>query len=288
MGSSISSRKPAVGRSIAAWRPALGIAALLFGLNSQAAHAQVLVRDNDANQTLSSINKTLGNIKTDTGNIQSNTKQTADNTKQTDTDLNSNMSVGSSSSPGDRVADPNQYPFAASTTLQQDLQQCGKLAPAQQSICQEIANTEDAQYQYMVTMYTTTKTRDQRLRAILQERNNIGGSDLGKLESNTNELVALYALMALDRQQMESANYAYATRLRYLRNQLTELANAAATGTPVNSGPSISLPGVGDIPVGSIVGALTTGVALKAALVGVQSPTPPGMQTLGSEKSNGW
>ncbi|NYE28500.1 hypothetical protein HDE78_001452 [Rhodanobacter sp. K2T2] len=215
-----------------------------------------------------------------------NTDKTATNTKNiaTSTDnIDKHLAIGSYGSPGDRLADPKQYPLATSTTLQQDLQQCSKLAQTQQQNCQEIANTEDAQYQYMVTMYTNTAIRNNRLQAILNERQGIQSTDYGKLEDNTNKLTALYTLMAIDSQQMQSINYAYNTRLRYLRIQQTQLANAAATGTPPNSSLDI-----GGLPVGSIINALTTGAALKVALNGVQSPTPSGMLTLSTEQSNGF
>lgn len=227
-------------------------------------------------------------VTTNTNETATNTKETATNTKNIDNDLNKNMAIDKNkfASPGDRIEDPQKYPLNQSTTMDQDKQQCSQLAEAQQAGCVEIVETEDAQSQYMKVMYEATAKRNERLTAILEERKGISGSNLGALEENTNKLVALYTLMAIDRQQMESVNFAYETRLRYLRNQQTQLANAAATGKPPGTGGSM---GAGDsLDIGSVVSGLTTGVALKAALIAVQSPTPSGMRTLKSVDSNGF
>ncbi len=53
----------------------------------------------------------------------------------------------------------------------------------------------------MVAMYDITKKRLERLRKIEQERTAIKDTELGKLEDNTNKLIALKALMDIDRQQ---------------------------------------------------------------------------------------
>lgn len=218
--------------------------------------------------------------------VTQNTGNTADNTKQIEKDLS--IDKYKYASPGDRIEDPKQYPLNQSTTTDQDKQLCSRLPEAQQAGCIEIVETEDAQSQYMKVMYETTAKRNDRLNKILEERQGISGSNLGALEDNTNKLVALYTLMAIDRQQMESVNFAYETRLRYLRNQQTQLANAAATGTPMDSTGGLGIPLGGSIDVGSLMTGLTTGVALKAALSGVQSPTPSGMRTLSSGESNGF
>lgn len=222
--------------------------------------------------------------------VTSNTKDTATNTKNIDKDLNKNLAIDKYkyAPPGDRVEDPKQYPLNHSSTTEQDKQQCSQLAEAQQAGCIEIVETEDAQSQYMKVMYETTAKRNERLSAILEERKGISGSNLGALEDNTNKLVALYTLMAIDRQQMESVNFAYETRLRYLRNQQTQLANAAATGKPPGAGGGLNIPMGGSLDIGSLMKGLTTGVALKTALSVVQSPTPSGMRTLKSVDSNGF
>lgn len=196
-----------------------------------------------------------------------NTGQTATNTKNTYDQLKQSMTIGGKESPGDRIADPQKYPLTQSSTVAQDKQYCSQLAQSQQTNCNEIVDTEDAQSQYMKLMYETTAKRNERLQKIMDERSGIKATELGKLEDNTNKLVALYTLMAIDRQQMESVNFAYETRIRYLRDQMTKSADSAATGG-------------GSLDIGSVLTGLTTGAALKAALSSVQSSKPSGMRTL--------
>lgn len=242
----------------------------------------------DAQQAVAVRDRTVGtnteNTATNTKKTAKNTGDTADNTKQIQKDMEADLRLGTYSSPGKRVKDPIQFPLAQSTTLQADIAECKALPPEQLAGCEEIAKTEDAQSQYMKTMYENTATRDQRLRDILTERDNIddSSSHLGQLEDNTNKLVALYDLMSLDRQQMESTNYAYETRLRYLRANQTKLANAAATGKKPGS------PSILGVDLGQIATAVATGVALKTALDVVQKSKPEGMRTLSIEKSNGY
>jgi len=274
------------------------IAALLFiAFATPAAHAQWQVQDKDAEGTLNNIKSDTGDIKTGVDNVNKvlGTTSDANGTPINGTlnSINNKFVIGAYDSdvPGTRTADPVQALPADSTVLD-DGSHCNDVTPAQQGNCQKIVALENAQYRYMLTMYATSKARDDTLRKLLNERQQINTSDAnqyGKLEDNTNKLTALYNLIAIDQQQMQSVNYAYEANLRYLRAQQTQMANAAASGKSASSGPSISLPGLGtDINVGSVVGALTTGVALKAALNGIASTPPSGMQTLSIEKTNGW
>jgi hypothetical protein len=226
--------------------------------------------------------------------------------------IDSNFKIGSYVSPGDRLADPtsvtgaiagatsNQSPFATAT-LNDGIDQCSNVAQGQQDNCKEIVQTQNAQYMYMTTAYANTVTRNTALQSLLTERQNIksgscssgatgsgAGGDtstcIGLLEDNTNKLMALYSLMALDRQQMESANYAYEVRLRYLRNYQARLANAAATGGPTpssgSSGSSLPIPtGVGNLISNAVAG------GVMAVALGTSSVNGP---TLGIEKSNGF
>lgn len=274
-------------RSPVTWR-ALGVMALAMALASQPVHAQWQVQDQPAEQSLSNINSDADSMSKVLGNLDPN-----NNTINTNLyNLNRQLLVPGydQNVPGDRVADPQQA-LPAATTVLDDGSHCTTLAAAQQSICQQIVGIENAQYQYMLTMYATSATRDSTLRTLLNERQQItsnnGPSQFAQLEDNTNKLTALYTLIALDRQQMMSVYYAYQTNLRYLENEQTQLANAAATGNPVSSGGSgFTIPGVGNL--GSLLGNLTTGLVLKGALTTVQSPIPAGMQTLSTEQSNGW
>lgn len=263
------SRSFAFSKSRTSVRPLIITMTLLLGCFAQTVQAQWQVTDKQ--------------VTTNTGNTASNTSNTATNTDQIQKDLKEYLTLGSNSSPGERVKNPAQYPLVQSTTLQQDLAECKTLPKEQLAGCEEIAKTEDAQSQYMKTMYENTNTRDKRLREILKERDKIDGtSNLGKLEDNTNKLVALYDLMTIDSQQMESVNYAYETRLRYLRANQTKLAKAAATGKKPGS---TSIFGV---DLGQIATAVTTGGALKIALDVVKKEKPEGMRTLSIGKSTGY
>jgi hypothetical protein len=134
------------------------------------------------------------------------------------------------------------------------------------------------------------------LRTLLTERQNIqagqsgDANQYGKLEDNTNKLTALYNLIALDRQQMQSVNYAYEANLRYLRSKQTQLADAAASGQspPGSGGGSINIPGVGNVNLGSVLASMTTGAILYGALQAQQTTAAPGMQKLGIESTSGW
>ncbi|WP_266157213.1 hypothetical protein [Dyella silvatica] len=263
--------------------------AVMLSIAAPAAHAQWQVQDTDAENTLS-------NIKGDTGKINSVLGTTQDGNGTINTNLNNinnKLVIGAynQNAPGPRVADPQQA-LPAATTVLDDGAHCSLVATAQQANCQQIVAIENAQYQYMITMYTTSKTRDDMLRTLLTERQNIQAGDanqFGKLEDNTNKLTALYNLIALDRQQMQSVNYAYEANLRYLRSKQTQLADAAASGqSPPGSGGSINIPGVGNVNIGSVLASMTTGVILSAALQGQQSTAAPGMQKLSIESTNGW
>lgn len=189
---------------------------------------------------------------------------------------------------GDAAPDPDQ-PLTAQD-LTQGIDQCQSRPQAQQALCQEIIQTQNAQMNYMVTMYNNAITRNKQLQDIETERNELGSdpNNAGALQNNTNKLLALNAQLNIDHQQMQSVMYAYQTRLAYMNAQQAQLAQAAASGNPPDSGNDISVPLVGSVDMGSLVKGLVTGVALKGALMGVQSPTPSGMKTLSTEQSNGW
>jgi hypothetical protein len=291
-------------RQTSSLRRFLGAAALLLALGSVApvAHAQWAVNDATANSTLE--------------RIQTNTNKTAEKTTDIDkqtTDMNTvlgktvgdgstingninaineKLKIGTvkESQPGARVLDPVKVLPADSTVLD-DGTRCKAVAQPQRDTCQQIVDLENAQYRYMLTMYKNTATRDSMLRELLKERSEITAQDanqFGKLEDNTNKLTALYNLIALDQQQMQTVNYAYEANLRFLRSQQTIAANAASTGKNPSKWDSISLPGIGDVNIGSAISGLATGAALKASLDGVQSDKPEGMQTLNIGKSNGF
>jgi hypothetical protein len=254
----------------------VSVAMALAALSPLSANAQWKVNDKDANSVLG----------TTTGGKTINQNLDA---------INKKLIIGSydTSQPGKRMDDPTQAlpaPDGTTSTLD-DGAHCNAVAKPQQTTCNKIVAIENAQYKYMLTVYKTSATRQDMLQKLLDERGAIKSDDAsqyGKLESNTNKLTALYNLIALDRQQMEAVNYAYEANLRYLRASQALDAQAAQKGTPRKDLGSFSVPGMGDIDIGSLVNAAVTGLALKTALSTAQSNKPDDIHRLKIGQSNGW
>ncbi|ETC82612.1 type IV secretion system protein VirB5 [Xanthomonas hortorum pv. carotae str. M081] len=160
------------------------------------------------------------------------------------------------------------------------------VATQQKEGCELIQRTRNSQYNYMVAMYDITTKRLERLRKIEQERTEIKDNELGKLEDNTNKLIALKTLMDIDRQQMESAMFAYQTRLGFLTKQQDAQAWAAMRGKKAPSGDPSSQGGVGSFfeSLGNTLGdfgkSVVAGAAMKVALDSVRSDRPRDMKPL--------
>lgn len=252
---------PAIART-GTTRPRLLIAAaLLLGAHTLPVHAQVggpwQVIDNDANKQLEKTNSKLDAI---------------------DKKLKSMQTLGSYKQLGDRAADPG-VPLA-SQALTEGIEACNNVTENQRDVCREIIKTRNAQMDYMTVMYKlASQTRNQQLTDIQDERRRIAATDYGKLQDNTNKLIALQTQMEIDRQQMQAAMYAYDTRLAYLRESQAKSASNMLAGKSENSGL------IGDF-LKEIGGSLITGAALKAALEAQRSDRPAGMRTLDATK--GW
>ncbi|UPG84673.1 hypothetical protein L2Y94_15260 [Luteibacter aegosomatis] len=289
-------RKPRpIGRRLAA----LAMLALFGAAVVPSAHAQWQV--NDAN--------TQGKIDDLKQNMNDNVGVKADGDGKT---LNGNLDainkkfvIGTynAKQPGDRVDPPKSALPADDKNATGPVSDayCSDVPEPQQANCKKIVEIENAQYLYMVTMYNNTTKRYQTLKELLDERSNINTDDpnqFGKLQDNTNKLTALYNLLAIDQQQMQSVNYAYDANLNFLREQQAQLAKAANTGqAPKSSGSGgdgggilgglgISLPGGSDLNIGAAVTALTTGAVLKTTLDQKKSEAPAGMQHLSI--TNSW
>lgn len=266
-------------------------------LTSHRVEAQWAVHDDAANSTLSQIKGDTGVLSKETPGIHSDTTAINNVLGQVGQDegsgtingylhsINERLKIGTydPKKPGDRVKDPQQALPQDSTVLDNGVK-CDKVAEPQQATCKKIVAIENAQYQYMLTMYANTATRYKTLQDLMEERKSIDANDpnqFGKLEDNTNKLTALYNLLAIDQQQMQTANYAYEANLRYLRAQQTLAAKSAATGEDLTKGGVISLPGIGDVDVGAVLSGIAAGEALKVALDEVKSTTPTGIRRLG-------
>lgn len=237
----------------------LGALALALGLAAPVAHADWKVVDTDANNKLKDIKSKLN-------------------------DMYNQQKIGGYVKLGDIVPDPDQK--LVKQPADQDLKQCDSRPQGQQATCQEIIKTQNAQMAYMYTMFDYAKKRDQQLRDIQNERSKIGATEVGKLEDNTNKLLALNTQLAIDQQQLQSVMYAYETRLRYLRNQQTRMTEAAASGNPPDK--TGGLFGNLDPSVAQALTSLTTGLVLKGSLMAIKTPKPDDMRRLHVGDSNGY
>ncbi|WCE04603.1 hypothetical protein [Pseudoxanthomonas sp. JBR18] len=97
----------------------------------------------------------------------------------------------------------------------------------QQPICKDIVERESKLQNYMIDMLELTKNRQDELKEILRERQDINSGaehEMGQLQSNTNRLLALQAQL-----QIDATNYhlTVASYDRYLSAQRARLADYA-------------------------------------------------------------
>ncbi len=155
------------------------------------------------------------------------------------------------------------------------------VSSVQKQVCEMTQRTRNAQYNYMLAMNEITAKRLERLRTIEEERKKIGDQKIGELESNTNKLLALKAMMDIDRQQMESAMFAYDQRIAYLTDKQTGAALAAMSGTkpPDPEGESSWWSQItGDLM--SLGKTAVAGLAMKGAFETIRSKEPDGYKPL--------
>ena len=132
----------------------------------------------------------------------------------------------------------------------------GAVLKQQHQLCQEIVTTELARYTYALKMHELTRTRYERFEAIQQEREGLEEGQQGRLQDNSNKLLALMSLMEIDRQQYRTYMDAYEARLAYLSAARDRLTQDALHGKKDG----------GVLGAGGIVGGVVGGAALKAAL----------------------
>ncbi|MET0548327.1 MAG: hypothetical protein ABW002_03530 [Xanthomonas sp.] len=156
----------------------------------------------------------------------------------------------------------------------------------QQKTCELIQRTRNSQFNYMVAMYDITEKRLQRLRDLEQQRMNISQEQIGLLEDNTNKLIALRALMDIDRQQTEAAMFAYEKRLSYLTQVQSAGAWAAMRG---KKAPTADTGGGGNLFDGfaglsDFASKIAAGAAMGVALEAVKSSSPKNLERLSISK----
>lgn len=99
---------------------------------------------------------------------------------------------------------------------------CGakKLPAAQKTICEQIVDMEQARYTYLLDMRKLSQKREEQLKQITDERGQIGEDEPGKLQSNTNRLLALMTHQRIDHLNLQMAMNVFDERLRDKREQL--------------------------------------------------------------------
>ncbi|KLD74835.1 hypothetical protein FZ025_00490 [Xanthomonas hyacinthi] len=152
----------------------------------------------------------------------------------------------------------------------------------QQQTCELIQRTRNSQYNYMVAMYDITEKRLQRLRDIEKERTELEPEQIGKLEDNTNKLIALKTLMDIDRQQTEAAMFAYEKRLAFLTQVQSAGAWAAMNG---KKAPSATTTGGGGLfegfaGLGDFASKLVGGAVMAGSLEALKSSRPDDFKRL--------
>jgi hypothetical protein len=269
--------RPMPSRSMRVRHAAL-VLALLGGLVASAAHAQDEVAVSD--QT----------VRSNTGDIKNNTKDIKNNTSNISNQIGGSTNSGGSDTVNGHLknidtVDNGNAPASSSSAVAApkvalvdeptpDTSQCDSVATKQQPNCVEILKTQNSQYQYMKAMYDIATSREKDLKSLISARQRLQSEDFGKLEDNTNKMIAMRAQMDIDRQQMEAANNAYTLRLNYLQAKQTQLAQSANSGGGSNN------------IITNTVSQIVSGAVLKGALSLQQ--TNNGAQTLGIEDSNGF
>ncbi|MBS7458579.1 hypothetical protein [Coralloluteibacterium stylophorae] len=118
------------------------------------------------------------------------------------------------------------------------------LGQQQHQLCQELVRTELSQYRFSLRMFERAKQNYDRLKQLEDRRRGLGADDYADVQYNSNELLALIALMDNDRDRYRTYMAAYDARIAHIRNQRVALTRNALKGS-----------GALDIPVLALAGA---------------------------------
>ncbi|MGV6490552.1 hypothetical protein ACTUVK_002349 [Stenotrophomonas rhizophila] len=105
-----------------------------------------------------------------------------------------------------------------------------QLAKHQLELCQEMAKTELAKYRFSMRMFDRSKENYDRLKQIQTRRRQLAANDYANLQYNTNELLALTALMDNDRDRYQTYMAAYDARILHIQNTQVALTRNALKG----------------------------------------------------------
>ncbi|TAA28285.1 MULTISPECIES: hypothetical protein [Pseudoxanthomonas] len=107
----------------------------------------------------------------------------------------------------------------------------------QQPVCKDIVERESRLQNYMIDMLSLMRDRQQELKAILQERQNIesgGEHEMGQIQSNTNRLLALQAQLQIDESNYKLTIASYDRYLSAQRARLADYAKKLSNGDKSN------------------------------------------------------
>lgn len=200
--------------------------AIVCLLGAGAAMAEWKVSDRDTHSALDSIKSNIGSNGTVTGQLNDvNTKLRVSKRQNDPTPA---MVVEPS---GDEKLDKTK-PGATVMAIES---LCVKgadteLAMHQLELCKEKANTELAKYRFSMRMFERSKENYDLLKKIQDRRQQLSDNDYANLQYNTNELLALTALMDNDRDRYQTYMAAYDARVQHIHNTQIALTRNALKG----------------------------------------------------------
>ena len=210
--------------------------AVIALLGTGAAAAAWQVNDRETQREIRTVQDRLGNNGTVTGRLN-----------EIKTDLNRKLQIAprGGSTPemiaaptGDEALNATQ-PSTTSVAIDR-LCTAGASTPLgqqQQQLCRDLANTELAQYRFSMRMFERASENYDRLKQLDDHRRSLSADDYANIQYNTNEVLALTALMDNDRDRYNTYMAAYNARVAHIKNSQTALTRNALKG-----GGSLSLP----------------------------------------------
>lgn len=135
---------------------------------------------------------------------------------------------------------------------------------SQTQICKDIVKWENRKYNYMIEMLKVSKEREEELKRIYDERSGITADQPGKLQSNTNRLLALQAHQQIDAINSKAMEDGYDALLGGLNEDLKYEARKAMDGKAAEGAG-------GGLSWGSLAGAFTQTASLALALEGARA-----------------
>lgn len=206
------------------------VRAVAFGMLAYAglgvAEAAWLVADETSHEYLREISARVGD-----GNVNERLEK-----------LYNAQELGSASKSGDLEKEPDgdgRLDHAAPSSISVGAStRCPKagasgVAAQQRQICEEIIKTELARYRFSLRMYELADTRYKRLKELEDERKDLKSEadNIGRLQDNSNRLLALISLTQIDQQQHRTYMAAYDARLTHLTAVRDALTRQALQGS---------------------------------------------------------